>query len=235
MSNRFVGVEYTHYLIHRYGMYGFEQDIIACNINELKELDGEVRTNFSDPRVEKTHVFSIRGRVLRGGPGEEINLYYCKNQKKQIDGFCSPEQYDLYETDLSYINLIYGFDSFFNNSKYAELAAALEHSHYYARGELINDVRNSIVDYRNSFINHFIDILPILKEEYASRVLLLKLLEQDQKADAEYKKLAPHMRNINAENVNRKAATINKIEQFLKTHPVNEVGIIINSRLGQYI
>lgn len=235
MSKKFRGVEYTHYLIHRLGMYMFEQDLKACNIGELRHLDGEVRRNFSDPRVEKTHVFSIRGRVLRGSSGEDINLYYCKKQKNQINDLCSQEKYDLYETDLSYICFIYASNSYFNNSKDAELSASLEHAHFYTGEEFISDVRNCIVDYRNSFINHFIDILPILKEEYTSRIFLLELLKQDPKAYAEYKKLNPNIRNINAENVKRKGDTISKIEKFLKINLDNKFGYTVNSRLDGFI
>jgi hypothetical protein len=212
MCNKFASVEYTHYLIWRYGLYAFKRDLSACSISALRMWNEDVQNGFTDPRTEKKNVFSIKERVLRGKPKEDFWLYYCAQQKVEINELC--KELDIFDSDLAYICIIYAVDSFFNCSKeFRELTNALEHGHYYANGELLYDVQNCIVDHQNSYINNFLDILPVIKNECGYKALMLKLM-QDEKVDRRYKALMPP--SINADNIKYKEDTIHKIESFLR-------------------
>jgi hypothetical protein len=212
MCNKFASVEYTHYLIWRYGLYAFKRDLSTCNISALRMWNEDVQNGFSDPRTEKKHVFSIKERVLRGKPKEDFWLYYCAKQKVEINELC--KELDIYDSDLAYICIIYAVDSFFNSNKeFRELTNALEHGHFYVNGELLYDVQNCIVDYRNSYINNFLDILPVIKDECRYKALMLKLMH-DEKVDSRYKALMQP--SINADNIKYKEDIIRKIESFLR-------------------
>lgn len=164
--------QFRDWLIIEYGLYMFERKLKEYGVSDLHEVKKEITYTFNDPRVICSKAFNVRQAVLNGRSDEEYIIWCTGAQKERIKDLCSLLSTDALkvgETDVAYICLIYGLQSFFKGD---ERILVYEHVHHYVGGEFVRNINEYIVTYRFNIVQFFEAKKHFLKEELEIKKLI---------------------------------------------------------------
>lgn len=196
MLKKMVGVfkesGFRDYCIFKFGNYKFLQDLTAYSTLRLIKLNNCVYINFSGDHRKFKQNLDFKNSILKGESGHDLHLFCSSPQKlivKQIIDFFGPNVFK--ETTIANIYLIYSINSMFRCNKHI---SKYENAHYYYSDDgLISNIRKQLIDFRETVVNHFINILPALREE-----LRIKQLNQSVTASANIQLKIDTIKNIEA-------------------------------------
>lgn len=196
---------FRDYCIFDFGKYKFFQDLEKYSTIKLIGLNNCVNINFSNDHRKFKQNLDFQNSILKGDSGYDLHLFCTKDQKvkvKQTIDFFGSNVFK--ETTIANIYLIYGLNSYFRCNKQIQ---KYENAHYYYSDDgLISNIRKQLIDFRETVVSHFINILPVLREE-----LRIKQLDQSITANS---------------NIQLKIETIKKIETIINETKNQFVGII---------
>lgn len=199
MVNVFKESGFRDYCIFDFGRAKFFQDLEKYSTFRLIKLNDDCYINFSGDHRKFKQNLDFKNSILKGESGHDLHIFCSSSQKlivKKIIDFFGPSVFK--ETTIANIYLIYSINSMFRCNKQIQ---KYENAHYYYSDDgLISNIRKQLIDFRETVVNHFINILPSLREE-----LRIKQLNQSITASI-----------TASENIQLKIATIKNIEAIIK-------------------